>query len=216
MPALTLDPTRCALVVIDMQADFCRPDGFFATAGHDVSPCADLATRLPALLERVRAVGMPVVFTMTVRDAPLPHRLRPSRHPAQTAGADAATLGNARYVRGAPGTRIVEELTPRDGDLVIEKERPSAFFRTALEDELRARGLDTLILTGVTTNCCVDTTARDASMRDFDVLVLSDMTAAFGAEHHLHDASLANLERFFGVVASADALPTALATGAPR
>jgi nicotinamidase-related amidase len=73
---------------------------------------------------------------------------------------------------------------------VIEKPRQSAFYRTSLGDDLVARGIDAVAIAGVTTNCCVDTTARDAYMRDLDVVVLSDGVAAFGRERHLHDATL--------------------------
>jgi nicotinamidase-related amidase len=118
-----------------------------------------------------------------------------------------ATLGNDRYLPDAWGTQILPELAPQAGDVLIEKPRQSPFYRTLLEDELRARGIEVVVVAGVTSNCCVDSTIRDAAMRDFDVLVLEDCVGAFAAEQHLHTATLENAARFFGVVAtSADFL----------
>jgi ureidoacrylate peracid hydrolase len=203
---IALDPARTALLVVDMQNDFCSPGGFFDTAGHDVTPCASLVAPLAKLVADVRATGARVVFTMTVRTEPQRQRLRPSRHPVATESVAPGTLGNDRYAPGAWGTAIVDGLTPSTGDLVIEKPRQSGFYRTSLYDDLEAAGVDTVAIAGVTTNCCVDTTARDAFMRDLDVVVLSDGVAAFGRERHLHDATLENLALFFGVVATSDEL----------
>jgi nicotinamidase-related amidase len=207
-PAVTLalDPSRTALLVVDMQNDFCSPGGFFDGAGHDVAPCRALVPHLAGLAADVRAAGALVAFTMTVRTEPQRQRLRPARHPLEAEGAPPATRGNDRYAPGAWGTTIADELVPGAGDLVIEKPRQSGFYRTTLADDLAARGVDTVAIAGVTTNCCVDTTARDAFMRDLDVVVLSDGVAAFGRERHLHDATLENLALFFGVVATSDEL----------
>lgn len=195
-PELLLAPGSTALVAVDFQNDFCAPGGHFETAGFDIRPCAEAARRTAELVERVRPLGVTVAFTLTVRDEPPPHRLRRAR-------------GQDLYARGAWGTELV--LAPEDGDLVVEKTRQSPFHRTFLEDALREGGIDTLAVAGVTTNCCVDCTIRDAHVRDFDVVVLSDCVAAFGEERHLHDATLANAERFFGVLATADELVSALA-----
>jgi nicotinamidase-related amidase len=150
-----------------------------------------------------------VVLTRTVRLDEPQRRLAPSRHPQARGDAPAGTLGNSRYAPDAWGTQIVPEVAAH-GDLVVEKPRQSPFHRTDLEEELRSRGLEYIAVAGVTTNCCVDCTIRDAAVRDFDVLVLSDCVAAFGAERHLHDATLENAARFFGVVARGDELLAAL------
>ena len=168
-----------AIVCVDFQNDFCSPGGFFEQAGHDVAPCAAAAARTAVVAAACREAGVPVVLTRTVRtDAPQ-RRLRPSRHPGdETRGtAAAASLGNDRYLPDAWGSQIVPQLTGHAGDVVVEKSRQSPFFRTPLEDELRARGIEVVVVAGVTTNCCVDSTIRDASMRDFDVLVLGDCVA---------------------------------------
>ncbi len=207
---LALDPRRTALLVVDMQNDFCSPGGFFDGAGHDIAPCRALVPRLAEVAAGVREAGALVVYTMTVRTEPQRQRLRPARHPVATDSAAPATLGNDRYAPGAWGTAITDELTPTARDIVIEKPRQSGFYRTTLGDDLAARGIDTVAIAGVTTNCCVDTTTRDAFMRDLDVIVLSDAVAAFGQERHLHDATLENLALFFGVVATSGELLTGL------
>jgi ureidoacrylate peracid hydrolase len=203
---LSLDPARTALLVVDMQNDFCAPGGFFDGAGHDIGPCTALIPHLAQLAADVRAAGALVAYTMTVRTEPQKQRLRPKRHPHEADGAAPATRGSDRYAPGAWGTTIVDELTPTEADLVIEKPRQSGFYRTTLQEDLAHSGIDTLAIAGVTTNCCVDTTARDAFMRDLDVIVLSDAVAAFGQERHLHDSTLENLALFFGVVATSGEL----------
>lgn len=209
MPELVLDPAATALLAVDLQNDFCSLGGFFDRAGHDIAPCAEAAARTASVIEQARALGVRVVYTMTVRTEAPPHRLRPSRRPAERAAAAAGTLGQDMYAPGAWGTELAVEREP--GSLLIEKERQSPFHRTRLEEELRARGIDTVAIAGVTTNCCVDCTVRDAHVRDFNVVLLSDCVGAFGAERHLHDATLQNAERFFGVVVPSSAFLTSLA-----
>jgi nicotinamidase-related amidase len=139
---------------------------------------------------------------MTVRTEPHKQLLRPKRHPMAATEAPPATRGSDRYLPGAWGTALADELTPAGHDLVVEKPRQSGFVRTTLQTELERRRIETVAIAGVTTNCCVDTTARDAFMRDLDVIVLSDAVAAFGQERHLHEATLENLALFFGIVAT--------------
>jgi nicotinamidase-related amidase len=198
----SLEAARTVLLVVDMQNDFCSPGGFFESAGHDIEPCRVLVPRLAQLAAEAREAGVLVAYTMTVRTEPQKQRLRPKRHPVTAEGAAPATRGSDRYLPGAWGTAIADELTPAADDLVVEKPRQSGFYRTSLQEELARRDIETIAIAGVTTNCCVDTTARDAFMRDFDVIVLSDAVAAFGQERHLHDATLENLALFFGVVAT--------------
>jgi ureidoacrylate peracid hydrolase len=192
---VVLDPRTTAVVAVDFQNDFCVDGGYFQTAGFDIAPCAEAASRTAALIERVRPLGVTVVYTKTEREQPPPHRLRSAR-------------GQDMYAPGTWGTALV--LEPAEGDPVFAKERQSPFHRTGLEDALRERGIDTVAVAGVTTNCCVDCTIRDAHVRDFDVVVLTDCVAAFGAERHLHDATLANAEKFFGILLASDEFAAAV------
>ena len=206
----TFDLERTALVVVDMQNDFCKPDGFFAGSGFDVSRCAEAVGRVQALLEEVRPLGVRVVWTKSMNNDPPAYKLPPTRFRRHEDDSLRGVRGSDYFVRGARGTEIVPELSPRADDVVVEKPRYDGFYRTALEDELRAREIDTLVFSGVTTNCCVDTTARVAFMRGFHVCVLADCVAAFGQEWDLHEASLRNLSLLFAVVSTSDELVAAL------
>jgi len=126
------------------------------------------------------------------------------RAPRDSAAFQKRVGGTNCFVPGAWGTQIVDELSPQPEDVVIEKNRYDVLYNTPLDSELRSRGIDTLVMAGVTTNCCVETTTRDAFIRDYHCLVLSDCVAAFKNEADLHEASLRNLGLFFAVIATAD------------
>jgi len=203
---IDLDVRRTALLVVDVQHDFCHPDGFFAGFGFDVTPCSEVTSRIAPVVASARRRGLQVVWTMSTNADPPVHRLEPARFRRD---------GNVerpadQFVPGSWGWHIVEELEPDPSELVVQKPRYDAFLRTGLEDELRNRGISTVVVTGVITNCCVDTTARSAFMRGLDVLVLEDCVATFAQERDLHDASLRNLEQLFAVVADSQALEEAL------
>lgn len=208
-----LDPRRTALLAIDFQNDFCHADGFFAAAGHDVSSCQAAVARAASLIERVRPLGVPVIWTRSSNASPRRYGLPPLRfrRPRESAEFVEGVGGTNVFEPGSWGHAIVDELVPQPEDLIVDKLRYNAFHNTGLEEELRGRGVDTLILTGVTTNCCVESTGRDAFMRDFDVVVVSDASAAFANETDLHEASLRNLSLFFAVIATADEVAEALA-----
>ena len=199
---LRLDPARTALLVLDMQNDFCAADGFFARAGHDVSPCLAIVRPIDVLRRAVRPLGVLTIFTQSLNPTPPDRRLVPLRFRPEFVPGVTGTRG---LTPGTWGAQILDELRPSAGEVVLEKSRYSAFFRTSLEVDLRERGIDTVVLAGVYTNVCVDATARDAFMRDFDVLVLSDCVATFGGDADLHDASLRTIELVIGVVAPSKA-----------
>lgn len=201
-----LDARETALLVIDAQNDFCHAGGFFAGFGFDVSPCAEVTSYIAPVVDTARRRGVPVVWTMSTNSDPPAHRLKPARFRRQYAGERPPD----QFVPGSWGWSIVEGLEPEPAELVVRKPRYDAFLRTSLEDDLRAGGISTVVITGVITNCCVDTTARSAFMRGFDVLVLDDCVATFGEERDLHDASLRNLSQLFAVVARSAALEEAL------
>jgi ureidoacrylate peracid hydrolase len=206
MTSLRLDPARTALLVVDMQNDFCAPGGFFERGGLDIGPGGAIADRIRRLLDDVRPLGVHVVFTKSARRDPQPQVLRPSRPFYRQPAAD-----DRPFEPGTWGSEIVDALPVQPDDVVVEKPRYSAFFRTGLDETLRNRGIDTVLLTGTTTNCCVDATMRDAYYLDFNVLVVEDCVAGFGGEEHLHDATLENAKLLFGVVATAEDATAALA-----
>jgi ureidoacrylate peracid hydrolase len=202
-----LDARRTALLVVDVQNDFCHPDGYFARFGFDVTPCAAVVPRIAAAVTTARRRGLPVVWTMSTNADPPVHRLRPARF--RLNGAEERPPD--QFLPHSWGWSLVDSLRPDDAELVVQKPRYDAFLRTTLEDDLHARDVSTVVVTGVITNCCVDTTARSAFMRGFDVLVLRDCVATFAEEHDLHDASLRNLAQLFAVVSESAALHGALA-----
>jgi ureidoacrylate peracid hydrolase len=208
---VALDPNRTALLVVDMQNDFCAPGGFFEQVGLDISPGERIVEPIARLLETARSLGVHVVFTRSMRPDPQPQRLRPSR-PFYKLPVE----GARPFAPGTWGSEIVDALPPAPGELVLDKPRYSAFYETALTDDLRARGVDTVALAGTTTNCCIDSTMRDAYYRDFNVVVLSDCVAGFGGEERLHESALENCRLLFGVVATSGELVDSLQrTAAP-
>lgn len=201
-----LDPERTALLVIDFQNDFCHEDGFFAAAGHDVSTCMAAARRTARLIDEVRPYGIAVFYSRSINPERPTYKLPPLRFraPRDSDAFRVGVGGKNTFEPGSWGAQLVDELSPAPGEVVVDKPRYNMFHRTELEEQLRARGIDTILITGATTNCCVESTSRDGFMRGFAVLVLTDCVAAFGNEWDLHEASLRNLSLFFAVLATAD------------
>jgi ureidoacrylate peracid hydrolase len=193
-----LPSTTTCVVVVDMQNDFCAPDGFFASVGVDVSACLAIVPQIQRILAAARAAGLPILYTRMSNspDAmlPLQHRILPGR--------DRMTARTAVCVTGTSGAEIVDELAPEDGDLIVDKSQYSAFFKTELEDLLSARGIDTVVVTGATTNVCVDSFVRDAYFRAIDVVVVGDAVASY--ESSIHDATLTNIDLLFGAVSDTE------------
>lgn len=173
-------PKRTALLLIDMQADFVSPDGAAAHWGADLSTVPAALEAAQRLAEAARGANVPVIFaglfTLPETDSPiLLERLR-------RRGGDPAV--EAAFCRdGEAGSAFVGP-QPRPGELVIRKTRYSAFWQTDLDAQLRAMGVDTVVLAGVTTECCVDGTARDAFNLDYHVIVAADACAAYEPDLH--------------------------------
>ena len=185
--AFVFDPARTALVIIDMQNDFCAPGGFGERLGNDVAPARAIIPAIGGLLRAARAAGLLVIHTREghapdLSDCP-PSKLKRSR--SQGAGiGDVGPLGRI-LVRGEAGNAIVSELEPQPGEWIIDKPGKGAFYATELHERLREAGIESLILTGVTTHVCVHSTLREANDRGYECLVLEDATAAFEADDHL-------------------------------
>ncbi|HMJ10359.1 MAG TPA: isochorismatase family cysteine hydrolase [Polyangiaceae bacterium] len=182
---LSIDPRRTALVVIDMQRDFLEPGGFGETLGNDVSLLNAAVGPCRRLLESARHHGVLVIHTREghrpdLSDAP-PAKLE--------RGAPSARIGapgpmGRILIRGEPGHDIVRELYPAPGEPIIDKPGKGAFYATDLHSILRNRGIDALIVCGVTTEVCVHTTVREANDRGFRCLVPSDCCASYFPEFH--------------------------------
>jgi len=172
-------PSSAALVVIDMQRDFCEPAGYMGQRGDDVSAAAALIARIAEVRAAARAAGMKVIYTREGHQPDLGDLPESKRAKTRRAGAEIGSVGSLGrlLVRGEPGWDIVPELTPSQGEAIVDKPGTGAFFATDLEHRLRVQRIEQLVLVGVTTGVCVSTTAREASDRGFHVLVLSDCCA---------------------------------------
>jgi ureidoacrylate peracid hydrolase len=163
-----------------MQNGFCHEKGSFAQMGFDVSPLAAATPGCCELVEGAHKAGVPVIFTRYVYqpnylDAGLlPNELFP------------AIKEHSSLAAGSWDAEIVTELQPSYDDLVIDKSRYSSFYGTRLEPALTSLGIRSLVICGVTTNMCVETTARDASQRDYRTFVVEDATGEFDADRHRH------------------------------
>jgi ureidoacrylate peracid hydrolase len=210
--ARRVDPGRSALLLIDFQNDFCAPGGFYDRVGNSLDMGQAAARRAAAFMRTAREAGVLVVLVRCVYDAPYVSDV----------------MREWYEYKGFPleyccdGTWGAEfyEIEPEPGDLVVTKHRYSAFVDTELKAVLRSNRVENLLLAGVATNVCVESTARDAFMFDYRVTVLSDCTGTYSQA--LHDATLENMRRAFGTVATSTevtriwaSLPAQVRRGAP-
>ena len=178
--AYTFPPDKVALLVIDMQRDFVEPGGFGETLGNDVTRLQAIVPTVARLIALFRRIGWPVVHTREghkpdLSDCPPAKRLRGS--PTLRIG-DVGPMGRI-LVRGESGHGIVPELAPLPGEIVIDKPGKGAFYATALSAELARLGTTHLVVAGVTTEVCVQTTLREANDRGFDCLLVEDATESY-------------------------------------
>ena len=206
------DPARTALLVIDMQRDFVLPGGFGDSLGNDVSLLWAAVEPLRRLLAAARAAGLYVLHTREghvpdLSDCPPAKRGR--GNPAVRIG-DPGPMGRV-LVRGEWGHDIIDELAPARGEPVVDKPGKGSFYATGLKDLLDARGILSLLVTGVTTDVCVQTTVREANDRGYECLVPADCVAGYIPE--LHAAALAMISAqggIFGWVGESASLVAAL------
>ena len=189
-----------ALLVIDMQKDFCAAQGYMHNMGCDLARLAKPIAPIARLLKAARAADLWIGHTREGY-APDLSDLQPWKRggPANEAIGIRGPLGRA-LVRGEPGWDFVDELPPAPGEHVYDKSSYGAFATTTLEGDLRAAGIRHLILTGVTTDCCVTSTLREGLDRGFDCLVLEDCVIA--ANPRRHDAALTIVREAGGVFGS--------------
>ncbi len=176
---------KTALVIIDMQRDFLEPGGFGETLGNDISQLARAVEPCRAVLAAAREAGMLVVHTREghlpdLSDAPPAKIERGS--PSLRIG-DPGPMGRI-LIRGEPGHDIVASLYPAPGEIVIDKPGKGAFYATEFGDVLKQHGIETLLVCGVTTEVCVNTTVREANDRGYRCVVLADCCASYFPEFH--------------------------------
>ena len=207
-----LQPGRCALLIIDMQRDFLEPGGFGETLGNDVAMLRRAIEPTQRVLAAARAARLPVIHTREGHRADLAD-LPPAKRERgrlQTRIGDLGPMGRI-LVRGEPGHDIVAELAPIAGEPVVDKPGKGAFHATDLDTLLRNRGIAQLIVCGVTTEVCVNTTVREANDRGFDCLVLEDCVASYFAAFQAAGIEMIKAQGgIFGWVAPSAALLAAL------
>lgn len=193
-----LDLDGAALLVIDMQRDFLEPGGFGESLGNDVARLRRVIGPIGVVLEWARAAGLLIVHTREGHRPDLtdcPPAKRERGNPPLRIG-DPGPLGRL-LIRGEPGHDFVPELRPRLGEPVVDKPGKGSFYATDLDVLLRHRGIRQLIVTGVTTEICVETTVREANDRGYDCLVLADCVGSYFAD--LHAAALATISAQGGI-----------------
>ena len=182
---IEVDWGSTALLIIDMQRDFMEPGGFGETLGNDVLQLARAVAPIAAVLKVARETGMLVVHTREghlpdLSDAP---KAKIERGAPSLRIGDPGPMGRI-LIRGEAGHDIIPALYPVEGEIVIDKPGKGAFYATTLGADLKARGIDTLLVCGVTTEVCVNTTVREANDRGYRCIVLADGCASYFPEFH--------------------------------
>ncbi|MEM8604104.1 MAG: cysteine hydrolase [Cyanobacteria bacterium P01_H01_bin.121] len=176
---------QLALVIIDMQRDFVEPGGFGAALGNTVEPLQAIIPVVGQLLQRFRELELPVIHTLECHQADLsdcpPSKLQRGQ---ALLGENSLKIGDRGpmgriLIQGEPGNAIVPALTPLAGEIVIHKPGKGAFYGTDLAAQLRDRQITHLLMTGVTTEVCVQTTMREANDRGYECLLVADATASY-------------------------------------
>lgn len=203
---LAFVPGESALVVVDMQNAYASKGGYLDLAGFDVSGAAAAIAQINKAVTAARQAGMQVVFLQNgwdkdYREAGGPGSPNFHKSNALKTMRRQPELAGTLLARGGWDYELVDALKPEPGDISIHKTRYSAFYNTALDSMLRARGIRTLVFTGIATNVCVESTLRDGFFLEYFGVVLADATHHAGPDF-IQQASLYNIETFFGWVST--------------
>jgi ureidoacrylate peracid hydrolase len=219
--SLTIDLSKTAALVVDMQNDFGSKGGMVERAGIDIAPIRAAIAPTSRALAALRGCGVPVIYLKMgyrpdLSDLGPPRSPNRERHLRFSVGSEiAAPNGQPSriLIRDTWNTSVIDELKPEPGDLELYKTRFSGFHATELDAILKSRGVEFLIVAGCTTSVCVESTIRDAMFLDYSCVLLSDCSAEpVGSDlpRTNHEASLLVLEAFFGWVSDSGALLRAL------
>jgi len=198
--------SQTAVIVIDMQNAYASPGGYLDLAGFDISGAAKVIENIKGVLEVARGAGIPVIYFQNGWDADYVEAGGPGSpnfHKSNALKTMRARpeLQGQLLARGTWDYELVDGLKPKAGDIVLHKTRYSGFFNSQLDSTLRSRGIRNLVFVGIATNVCVESTLRDGFFLEYFGVVLEDATHQAGPEF-LQQASLYNVEKFFGWVSS--------------
>ncbi|EIZ78922.1 pyrimidine utilization protein B [Novosphingobium sp. Rr 2-17] len=217
---IRLDPATTAVIVVDMQNAYATKGGYVDEAGFDVAPAQAVIGRVGEVVDVAREAGMAIVFLQNGWDAGYVEAgtpLSPNYHKSNALKTmrKRPDLSGKFLARGGWDYELVDALTPQDGDLRVHKPRYSAFFNSQLDSVLRARGIRTLVFTGIATNVCVESTLRDGFHLEYFGILLEDATHHLGPDF-IMQATVYNVEKFFGWVSTVAEFRTAVSQLAPK
>lgn len=200
--AKKVDPSHTALIVVDVQNDFCAPKGMMDREGNDLSLVQAMVPRLQRLIEAARASGVFVVYIQSIYGLAGNELLSESWLEQAARRRKGSYTQYAVCAEGSWNFEFYEGIQPIEGEAIVNKHRFSAFEGTPLDLILRSRGIRTLIMTGVATNVCVETTARQGFVMDYYIVFAGDCTGTYSREEQ--ETTLRNIDKYFGQVANHD------------
>ena len=215
---MLIKPSETALIVVDMQNAYASPGGYLDLAGFDISGAPPAIAKIKEAIAAARAAGVQVIYFQNGWDSDEGEGGGPGSpnyyksNAMKTMRAKPELKGKLLH-KGDWDYELIDELPPQKGDIIISKPRYSAFFNTNLDSMLRARGIRSLVFTGIATNVCVESTLRDGFFLEYFGVVLHDATHHAGPDF-MQKAALFNIEKFFGWVSSVEEFRAALQSNA--
>jgi len=214
--ATEFDAAATALIVVDMQNGYCSPGGYFAHLGVDLSPTQQVIPSITRLIDIARRTGIQVIWLQNGWDVDLkeaggPFSVNQRKGNSLKLMRTRPELSGKLLTKGGWDYEIVKELKPESEDLIVPKPRYSGFAGTALDSMLRSRRIETLLVCGVATNVCVESTIRDAFFLEYFPVLVRDACYQAGPDF-TQQATIYNVERFFGWSSTVDEVATACAS----